>query len=175
MSTRAPSSELTGRHPASRFRQRWQRRARAAPDPGTTPAPSRWRPIWQFGLHYGEMCIPMCIGFAVGDAVYFGLAGLAGYSKPFSQLPELSVLIVTVSMTAPMTAWMLYRRMPRRPMLEMSAVMPVLAVALLLLGWAAVIPKGDLALTEHGLMMPAMLIPMLLRLDFYTGRAHTLS
>jgi hypothetical protein len=30
---------------------------------------------------------------------------------------------------------------------------------------------GDLALIEHGLMMPAMLIPMLLRLDVYTGRA----
>ena len=114
----------------------------------------------------------MCLGFAIGDAIYFGLAGLAGYSKPFSQLPELSVLVVTFSMTAPMTAWMLYRRMPGRPVVEMTAVMPVLAVVLLLLGWTGVIPKGDLALTEHGLMMPAMLIPMLLRLDFYTGRTH---
>ena len=113
----------------------------------------------------------MCIGFAIGDALYFWLAGLAGYSKPFDQLPGVSVLVVTVSMTAPMTAWMLYRRMPRRPVIEMTAVMPVLAVALLLLGWAGVVPKGDLALSEHGLMMPAMLIPMLFRLDFYTGRA----
>ena len=30
---------------------------------------------------------------------------------------------------------------------------------------------GDLALLEHGLMMPAMLVPMVFRLDFYTGRA----
>jgi hypothetical protein len=30
---------------------------------------------------------------------------------------------------------------------------------------------GNLALLEHGLMMPVMLIPMLLRLDLYTGRA----
>jgi hypothetical protein len=113
----------------------------------------------------------MCIGFAIGDALYFWLAGLAGYSKPFSQLPELSVLVVTVSMTAPMTAWMFYRRMPHRPVHEMSAVMPVLAGALLLLGWTEAIPNSDLALTEHGLMMPAMLVPMLLRLDLYTGRA----
>jgi hypothetical protein len=32
----------------------------------------------------------------------------------------------------------------------------------------------DLALLEHGLMMPAMLVPMFLRLDLYAGRAgHT--
>jgi hypothetical protein len=74
-------------------------------------------------------------------------------------------------MTAPMTAWMLFRGMPRRATAEMSAVMPVLAIVLLALGWLAIVPKGDLALLEHGLMMPAMLVPMLLRLDFYTGRA----
>jgi hypothetical protein len=113
----------------------------------------------------------MCIGFAIGDALYFWVAGAVGDPKPFSQLPELSVLIVTVSMTAPMAAWMRYRRMPHRPVLEMSSVMPVLAVVLLLLGWTGAIPKSDLALNEHGLMMPAMLLPMLLRLDFYTGRA----
>jgi hypothetical protein len=56
----------------------------------------------------------------------------------------------------------------------MSAVMPVLAIVLLALGWLAIVPKSDLALLEHGLMMPAMLIPMFFRLDLYTGRAgHT--
>jgi hypothetical protein len=115
----------------------------------------------------------MCIGFAIGDAVYFGLAGLAGYSKPFSELPELSVLVVTVSMAVPMTAWMMFRGMPRRRVVEMTAVMPMLALLLLIAGWAGTIPMGDLALTEHGLMMPAMLVPMLLSLAFYTGRAHT--
>jgi hypothetical protein len=49
--------------------------------------------------------------------------------------------------------------------------MPILAGALLLLGWVALVPKGDLALLEHGLMMPVMLVPMLFRLDLYTGRA----
>jgi hypothetical protein len=69
-----------------------------------------------------------------------------------------------------MTAWMLSRGMPRRPVIEMSAVMPVLAVALLVSAWLGIIPRAALALSEHGLMMPAMLVPMLLRLDFYTGR-----
>lgn len=59
----------------------------------------------------------------------------------------LSVLIVTLTMTAPMTAWMLYA-----------------------LGWLGILPLGDLALLEHGLMMPVMLVPMLVRLDLYTGR-----
>lgn len=111
----------------------------------------------------------MCIGFAVGDAIYFWLAKAGGYARPFSQLPELSVLVVTVSMTVPMVAWMLYRGMPPRPTAEMAAVMPILAAALLSLGWVGIVATSDLVLLEHGLMMPAMLIPMLARLGFYTG------
>ena len=127
--------------------------------------------IGHFLLHYGEMCLPMCIGFAVGDLVYFWVAGLFGYSEPFKELPVLSVLLVTFSMTAPMTAWMLFRGMPRRAIIEMSAAMPILAIVLLGLGWLGFVPMGDLALLEHGLMMPVMLVPMFLRLDLYTGRA----
>ena len=116
--------------------------------------------IGHFVLHFVEMCAPMCIGFAVGDLLYFWLAGLAGYSEPFSELPYLSVIVVTVSMTVPMTAWMLYRGMPHRAVAEMSAAMPVRR---------STAPSCPL--------MPAMLVPMFLRLDLYTGRtghaAHT--
>ena len=122
-----------------------------------------------FVLHYLEMCVPMCLGFAVGDAVYFWAAEGFGYSEPFAELPTLSVLVVTTTMTAPMTGWMLFRGMGRRLSAEMSAAMPVLAVALLALGWLSVLAREDLALLEHGLMMPAMLVPMLFRLDVYAG------
>jgi hypothetical protein len=133
----------------------------------------RRKEIGHFVRHYLEMCLPMCIGFALGDLVYFWAAKQFGYTHPFSELPELSVLVVTLNMTAPMTAWMLFRRMPRRPTVEMTAAMPVLALGLLVFGWVAILPKGDLALMEHGLMMPVMLVPMLLRFDVYTGRtAH---
>jgi hypothetical protein len=135
------------------------------------PAVSSRKQIGHFALHFAEMCVPMCIGFVVGDVLYFWLAGLAGYSEPFSELPYLSVLIVTVSMTAPMTAWMLYRGMPRRAIAEMSAAMPIVAIVLVGLSWLGVLPKDELAVLEHGLMMPAMLIAMLMRLDLYTGRA----
>jgi Zn-dependent protease len=117
------------------------------------------------------MCLPMCIGFAVGDALYFAIARGYGYSEPFRQLPELSVVVVTFTMTAPMVAWMLYRGMDRRATFEMALVMPILAVALLVGGWAGVLARGRLALLEHGLMMPAMLVPMLIHLDLHTGRA----
>jgi hypothetical protein len=130
---------------------------------------SRRRQAGLFLRHYLEMCAPMCVGFAVGDLVYFWVAGRFGYSHPFRELPELSVLVVTFTMTAPMVAWMLLRGMSRRAIAEMSAVMPLLALVLLALAWLAIVPKPDLALTEHGLMMPAMLVPMLLRLDLYTG------
>jgi hypothetical protein len=126
--------------------------------------------IGHFALHFFEMCAPMCIGFALGDLVYFALAGLAGYSEPFAELPVLSVLVVTFSMTAPMTAWMLYRGMPQRAVIEMSAAMPIVAIVLLGLGWFGIVPMDSLALLEHALVMPAMLIPMLLRLDVYAGR-----
>jgi hypothetical protein len=125
------------------------------------------RQAGRFVLHYIEMCIPMCIGFAVGDLVYFRVAGQFGYAEPFAELPVLSVLVVTLTMTAPMTAWMLYRGMPRTAIREMSATMPALAFILLMLGWLDVVPMGDLALLMHGLMMPVMLVPMALRPGFY--------
>jgi hypothetical protein len=137
----------------------------------TAPRVSRRSQIGHFVRHYFEMCLPMCIGFAVLDLAYFWAAGLFGYSEPFSQLPELSVLVVAFNMTSLMTAWMLFRGMPRRATAEMSAAMVIWAIVLLAFGWLAILPMGDLALLEHGLMMPTMLIPMFVRLDLYTGRA----
>ena len=132
------------------------------------PAASRRSQAGHFARHFFEMCIPMCIGFAVGDAIYFGVASLLGYSEPFAELPVLSLAVVTFNMTAPMAAWMRYRRMPRRAIAEMSAAMVVLAVVLLCLGWLGLVSMSTLPLLAHGLMMPAMLIPMLLRPDLYT-------
>jgi hypothetical protein len=137
----------------------------------TLTAQPTWRgKLGRFTLHFFEMCAPMCVGFAIGDVIYFWTAGKFGYSHPFRDLPELSVLVITFTMTAPMVAWMVYRGMPRRAIAEMAAVMPVLGAALLVFGWLSVLPRGDLALWEHGLMMPAMLVPMFLRLDLYTSK-----
>jgi hypothetical protein len=117
------------------------------------------------------MCIPMCVGFMVGDAIYFVIADLAGYPQPFSDLPVLSVFVVTFNMTVPMVAWMRYRHHDRRMIREMAGSMVVLAMVALIAGRVGVIPQSDMALAVHGLMMPAMLIPMLMHLHLYTGTA----
>ena len=82
--------------------------------PALVDSPSGARQIGHFVLHYFEMCMPMCVGFAVLDLVYFGAAGLVGYPHPFSELPELSVLVVGFNMTLPMAVWMRFRHMPAR-------------------------------------------------------------
>jgi hypothetical protein len=138
-------------------------------DTALAPKVSLRGQVGYFVLHYFEMCIPMCLGFAVGDLIYFSIAARLGYAEPFKELPLLSVLVVTLAMTAPMTALMRYRGMPRRPIWEMSATMPTLAVILLTLGGLGVVPMDDLALSMHGLMMPVMLVPMLLRPGLYAG------
>ncbi|MGZ5207153.1 MAG: hypothetical protein ACXWCI_19715, partial [Caldimonas sp.] len=52
-------------------------------DAPVTPLVSRRRQIAHFVRHYFEMCVPMCVGFAVGDLVYFWAASRFGYSHPF--------------------------------------------------------------------------------------------
>src|SRR5690348_6619117 len=91
--------------------------------------------IGHFVLHFVEMCIPMCIGWAVGDVIYFALAGLLGSSDPFSDWPQLSLVIVTFNMTAPMVAWMRFRGTAWRPTIEMGAGMVILALVILVAGW----------------------------------------
>src|SRR5919197_970621 len=101
--------------------------------------PTRRGGVGRFALHFFEMCAPMCVGFATGDLIYFWAAGRFGYAHPFKELPELSVVVVTFTMTAPMVAWMVYRGMPRRPIAEMAVVMSVLGAALLVFGWLSVL------------------------------------
>lgn len=93
------------------FRRRSSVRSPLISEAVVAPKINRRRQTWTFIRHYFEMCVPMCVGFALGDLIYFWAAGVFGYSEPFSQLPALSVLVVTFNMTAPMTAWMLFRSM----------------------------------------------------------------
>jgi hypothetical protein len=63
----------------------------------------------------------------------------------------LSVGVVTVAMTVPIRHGCSAAEMAPRPVIEMTATMPILAAGLLALGWFGAVPKADLALTEHGL------------------------
>jgi hypothetical protein len=138
----------------------------------TTAHRARHSRIPDFGhlvLHFFETCMPMCIGWAVGDLVFSAIADPLGSSEPFRDWPELSLAIVTFNMTAPMAAWMRFRGMAWRPTAEMAAGMVVLALVILATGWLGIAAMETLPWLAHGLMMPAMLVPMLLRLDLYTG------
>ena len=138
----------------------------------TTAHPVRHRRLAGFGhfvLHFFEMCMPMCIGWAVGDVIYFAIAEQLGSSEPFRDWPTLSLLVVTFNMTAPMVAWMQLRGMAWRPTAEMAAGMVVLALLIAVAGWMGIVAMETLPWLAHGLMMPAMLVPMLLRLDLYSG------
>jgi hypothetical protein len=53
----------------------------------------------------------------------------------------------------------------------MSGAMFVEAFVLIGVFWLGLIPASTLFGAQHGLMVPAMIIPMLFRLDLYTGRA----
>ena len=107
----------------------------------------------------------------VGGWVAFAVADRLGSSDPFGDWPVLSLVVVTFNMTAPMAAWMRFRGMAWRPTAEMAAAMVVLALLILGAGRLGVAAMRTLPWLAHGLMMPAMLVPMLLRLELYTGRA----
>ena len=132
----------------------------------------RVRGFGHFILHFFEMCMPMCIGWAIGDLVYFAVAEQLGSSDPFTDWPQLSLIVITVNMTAPMVAWMRFRGMARRPTAEMAAAMAILALLILLAGWTGIVAMDTLPWLAHGLMMPAMLVPMLMRPAAYAGHIH---
>jgi hypothetical protein len=135
--------------------------ARTRPD-----SPQR---VLRFVRHFIEMCISMCIGVGVALVV----VGVLGGERFRAAYPELSLILVALVLTAPMTAWMVLRGMPRRPILEMSAVSVVVVGALLVAGAAGIGPGtaatvGDVC----GFSCAAMLVVMGARFDLYAGRHH---
>jgi hypothetical protein len=81
---------------------------------------------------------------------------------------------MAVWMTVPMVAWMRHRGHDWRPCVEMAAAMVVPTLAALALHGTGAVDDGHaLLMLEHTVMFPAMLVPMLLRLDEYTGHHPT--
>jgi hypothetical protein len=125
------------------------------------------------------MCIAMCLGGGALNALVFvvGPAQL-GYPDLRTTAPELALLLIACLYTLPMAAWMRFRGMAWRPILEMSGATVALAAVLTVLAALGVISSADLhqwALAFCGPACLVMLPVMLLRLGMYTGRAggHT--
>ena len=131
------------------------------------------RRTWNFARHFLEMCVAMCVGGAILNyAVFTGIAGLSGTENLRAMYAELSLVVIAILLTAPMAAWMLYRGMPWRPTLEMSAVALGLAIFIIAAAWLGAVPESALQISFGrfcGIACAGMFITMLFRLDLYTG------
>ena len=122
-----------------------------------------------FVRHFGEMLLAMFVGMAV-------LGGLAAliFSAAGSSLDDASgavrVLIMGVSMTAPMVAWMRHRGHDAARTGEMAGSMIVPSLIAALLAAGGVLGSDAALVLQHVVMIPAMLGVMLWRYDAYAHR-----
>ncbi len=127
-----------------------------------------------FIRHYVEMLIAMALGMFVLGGAFAVLLGAVGIDVGDwrEDAPELLLLGMAFTMSAPMVAWMRYRGHGWAPASEMTASMVVPSVAAIALLWAgAVEDTHALLMIQHVAMFPAMLAAMLLRVGEYT-HAH---
>ncbi len=141
----------------------------------TTHTATATRSARQFIRHYVEMVIAMFAGMVVLGIPAEACLRMLGTSTDELRTTAPAVVLggMAVVMTVPMVAWMRRRGHGWRPCHEMAASMVVPTVALLGLMWAGVMTDfGTLMMVEHVVMLPAMLVVMLLRIDEYAGCHH---
>jgi len=128
--------------------------------------------IRHFVRHYAEMVGAMFLGMGVLFVPAVAVLAVAGFSRAElgADAPAFLLLLMGVTMTIPMVAWMRYRGHGWQPVAEMSVAMMVPTFGVVtLLGTGIADDFGMLFMLEHVVMLPAMLLVMLLRLDEYTG------
>jgi hypothetical protein len=128
-------------------------------------------PTTQFLRHLVEMVIVMMIGMAFLGLLIRAAMTPLGYPDGLRPYPELSAAAMTLEMTLPMAAWMLYRGHRRVIVAEMSGAMIAPVVAVLALCLAHVLPSSSAPALAHLTMYPAMLGAMLHRRTDFT-RPH---
>jgi hypothetical protein len=143
-------------------------------DAVATAGLSLGRQSWNFARHFLEMCISMCAGGAILSLIVFGIPALLGAPDIREQFPELGLVLIANLLTLPMVAWMRFRGMEWRPIVEMSAVPISLAILLIGLTWFGLASESTLQITFGSfcnISCVGMFVVMLFRLDLYTGRA----
>jgi hypothetical protein len=135
------------------------------------------QPVGRFALHLFEMCVVMCAGAVVLSVVFFGAAGLLGYTDLPETAPELSVSVIALNLSVPMLAWMRYRGMAWQPTLEMAGSTMVVGLVLIVAYWMDLVAKTSLVDVQTSLACPVMLAVMLVRFRLYSGShsAHSAS
>jgi hypothetical protein len=127
-----------------------------------------------FVRHYVEMVIAMLLGMLVLGAAGAALLGAVGIDVGDwrDDAPELVLLSMAFTMTAPMIAWMRYRGHGWAPAWEMAGSMFAPTFAAIALLWTGVVEDThSLLMIQHIAMFPLMLLVMLFRRDEYS-RSH---
>ena len=136
------------------------------------------RHVGYFLRHLGEMILAMMAGMVAGAAVLVLIfstvlaSTVSGMTRieVLNQFAVLICLVVAVAMIVPMVAWMRHRGMEWRPVAEMAAAMAIPLVPIFGLLALQVIPGASACGLYCAVMIPAMVVAMLFRLDLYTGR-----
>lgn len=124
----------------------------------------------RFLLHLLEMLIAMQVGMGIFHLM-LGLIRIFSNSRAFESGTALHAITMTVFMTVPMVAWMIFRGHGRRHCIEMVIAMiaPVALIGLLCqLGVDVYIPW--LAGLSTPVMLLGMIAAMLYRKEHYTGK-----
>src|SRR5829696_1255978 len=127
------------------------------------------RKVGHFLWHYVQMCLAMCVGGAILSVAFFGGAALIGYPHLILQAPVFSTLVLAINLSLAMVAWMRFRRHAWRPTLEMGSATTGLGIVLITMGALGFVPVSGMFEWVASLACPVMLIPMLLRLNLYSG------
>jgi hypothetical protein len=133
------------------------------------------RQAWNFAEHFLEMCISMCVvGTPLVVLLFVAGPAVIGYPDPRQQFPELSLLTIAILYAVPMVAWMRYRGMEWRPILEMGGATIAVGVALIGLASLGILSQPGLrdyaSPTFCGPACAVMFPAMLPRIGMYTGR-----
>lgn len=119
-----------------------------------------------FGRHFAEMVVIMFLGMgALGGLAELALTATG--SGLADQSAAVRVVVMGLSMMAPMVAWMAYRGHSVARNAEMAGSMTLPTVLAAGLAWAGAIDAGTALLIQHVVMIPAMLAVMLWRYDEY--------
>ena len=161
---------------------RWQRGpASGRPGrgaPNGSPPRSRWLPgisrggqAGRFGVHLLQMCAVMCASLILLGLLVAGASAVFGFADPRHSAPVLSAVVVTLTLSGSMVAWMRFLAMPWRPTLEMAGS-TLLVGAVMVIGYGLdLVPAHELISGVCGLACVAMIAVMVPRFRLY-GSPH---
>jgi hypothetical protein len=124
-----------------------------------------------FWRHYVEMVVAMGVGMAVLGPLVMLIADAAGWSYLLGRTEPMA-LSMAAEMSAGMAAWMRFRGHTWRPILEMCAAMFAPFLFLFVPYWLDWFGPTVLMIVGHVLMLPAMLVVMMRRVDEYGTHRH---